>query len=1419
MSRPLFSPARRSWILLCRATAILATTSLFVVGHAAEPDAVKQIEAAFGPAIQPLLKQYCFDCHSGEQIEADVDLSTFATIDDVRQNARVWQQVAEMLESGQMPPKDADQPADEERKRLQTWVREFLTSEATARAGDPGPVVLRRLNNVEYTFTVRDLTGVSELDPAREFPVDGAAGEGFTNTGQSLVMSPALVTKYLDAAKEIARHAVLLPDGMRFSPSVTPADWTNETLARIREFYRQYSDASGGDQVNLQGVVFETNDGGRLPVERYLAATLEARDALKQGDAAIAKIAHERGHSPKYLRQLWGALSAPAGDGPSQLLDDLRAKWSGAKPEDAHKLTEAIARWQKALWRFTSVGHIGKLNGPQAWMEPVDPIAARQEIRLKLPEAAPGQDVVIYLSAGDAGDGNEHDFVVWERPRLVAPGRPDLSLRDLGAVCQQLAVRREQIIGASAKCLTAAAEASDAKEPADVKALAAKHGVEEELLGAWLDYLGIAGKGPAKIGNLVTGRLESASGYDFVKGWTGNDALSVVANSSDQHVRIPGNLRGHSLAVHPAPTQSIAVGWRSPGAMTIDVGGAVQHAHPECGNGVAWSLELRRGNARQKLGAGISHGATPVAVGPASGIAVQEGDLIVLAINPRDGNHSCDLTAVDLNIRGGEREWDLARDVSPDILAANPHGDRYGNAAIWHFFSEPAAGGGEAAIPAGSLLAKWQTTASREEKQGLAEQLQTLLSRQPGELPKDSPDTALYHQIASVGGPLLSAALHELANKPAAAEGGESTFGLDPELFGRHPNDPAASVDAASLCVQAPSLVEVRLPADLVAGADFVTTGALDNATGQEGSVQLHVQTTRPSAVVGLEASATAETNAGGPWTSNNRGVSHATPVVVAEGSAARKRFEKAFADFRNLFPAALCYTKIVPVDEVVTLTLFYREDDQLQRLMLDDAQKAELDRLWDQLHFVSQDALKLVDAYAQLMEYATQDADPKVFEPLRKPIHDRAEAFKQLLVTSEPQHVDAVLAFAGKAFRRPLKESESRELRELYAQLRGEDFPHDEAVQLLLARVFVSPAFLYKLETPVDGGSQGPIDGAELATRLSYFLWSSCPDGELLSLAEQGRLQDPATLVAQTRRMLGDAKTRRLATEFACAWLHIHGFDQLDEKSERHFPTFGALRGAMYEEAIQFFTDLFQHDGSILSIVDADYAFLNEELAKHYEIPGVTGPQWRRVDGVKAHGRGGALALAAILAKQAGASRTSPILRGAWLSEVVLGEKLPRPPKGVPVLADEVPAGLTERQLTERHSTDAGCAKCHQRIDPFGFAMEGFDAIGRHRTRDAAGLAINTQVKLPDGTEVDGMAGLQKYLLTARRDAFVRQFTRKLLGYALGRSVQLSDEPLLAEIQTALAASDYRFAAAVERIVASRQFREIRGREVAQAE
>jgi hypothetical protein len=1394
--------------------------------RAEEPADLQVLSETYQSEIKPLLNSYCRNCHGPDLAEAEIDLSTFASLDDVRRVPDLWQRVAEMLESGQMPPGEVEQPTEAQHKRMLGWVREYLAREAQAHAGDPGPVLLRRLNNVEYTNTVRELTGLDSLDPASEFPVDSAAGEGFTNTGQSLVMSPALFTKYLDAAKQIAAHAVLLPDGLRFSTSTARGDWINESLARVRAFYGKFTEDTDGERVNLQGIEFNTNGGGRLPLTRYLAATLAERDRLNRDAGQLDLVAAERGLSAKYLRMLWNVLQAPPNDRQhgkaSPLLAAVRARWLAAGTDDASALAAEIALWQKALWRFSSVGHIGKRDGPRAWMEPIDPIVARQEFRVELP-ASGTSEATIYLAAGDAGDGNAQDYVVWERPRLVAQGRPDLLLRDVPRVAQALAARRDRLFGSAASCLAAAVEANRAEAAVDIDALAEQHRVDPDALRGWLDYLGIAREEAPRIGTLLDQTIEGLAGYEFVKGWVGDEALSLVANSSDQAVRIPGNLKPHSVAVHPSPTQAVVVGWRAAAAAKLAISGSVQHAHPECGNGVEWILEMRRGNTRQRLADGMSHGANVVAFGPLEDVQVRVGDFITLAIHPRDGNHSCDLTAVELTLCDGAQTWDLAQDVSDNVLAANPHPGSDGRPDTWHFCFETSGGAADQGIPANSLLAQWQIAASDDQRQQLAQRVQSLLRNGPGELSPDSPDARLYRQLTSLAGPLLLPALHGIAaerSDESEALAGQQ-WGLRPQQFGRFPGDGAESdsVDSNSLCIQAPAVIEIRLPAELVAGTAFVTTGALHTRGMDEGSVQLWVSATKPAAAGGLQPTSVRETSTPGKWTSNQRGLDHARPVIAADGSAARQRFARWFADYRQLFPAALCYSKIVPVDEVITLSLYYREDDQLQRLLLSDAQCAELDRLWAELRFISQDALKLVDALAQLLEYASQDADPSVFEPLQQPIMERAGKFRQQLLDAEPHHVQAVISLAERAFRRPLAVTEKRDLEQFYEKLRSEEYPHDQSVRLLLTRVLVSPEFLYRIEKPGPGTEQVPVSDYELATRLSYFLWSSPPDAELLALAAAGELRKPDTLAAQAVRLLQDPKVSRLANEFACQWLHLADFAQLNEKSERHFPSFAALRGDMHEEAVRFFTDLFQQNRSILNMVDADYTFVNDKLAAHYGIAGIEGPDWRRVEGVRRLGRGGVLTFAATLAKQAGASRTSPILRGAWISEVVLGEKLPRPPKNVPVLDDNIPAGLTERQLTERHSSDASCAKCHARIDPFGFALEHFDAIGGYRARDAAGLAIDSSTRLPDGTQIADEQGLKDYVISARRDAFVRQFTRKLVGYALGRSVQLSDEPLLREMCDALAANDYRVHVAIEYLVRSRQFREIRGRKAVESD
>ena len=1266
------------------------------------------LTASVQAAPQQILQTYCLSCHSTEKQKGDLDLEA----SDIRKEPHVWENVLDQISLGEMPPKKEKQLTDAEKKQLAEWVRGTLDQIALDSAGDPGPVVLRRLSNMEYAYTLRDLTGVDSLDPAKEFPVDGAAGEGFTNTGAALVMSPALLTKYLEAAKDVAAHAVLTPHGLRWSPSTSPQDWKDETLARIRAIYARHTTTGDGSQTVAQGIKLDTGTGnGRLPLAKYL-------DALQGRGSAD-------GLSPKYLQILREALT---GTKPSMLLDPLRTKFRDKK------LTVAdIEPWQKALWRFANIGHIGKVNGPKAWQEPVTPLVSKHEMRVKL---SPDRDATLYLATSDAGDGSADDEVVWENPRLVAKGRPDLPISGLPALVKHLEAQRAKVIASTEQCLAAIAAGNDDADPA--------------MTAAWREYLGY---GTTKLDPLLTKKMESTPDYNFIKGWTGDNALSVLANSSDATVRIPGEMKARSIATHPSPTRASVIAWRCEKAGTLRVHGDVSDAHTECGNGVTWALEVRRGPISEVLAKGETKGNQIFKFGPFESVRVDAGQVVALVIGPKDGNHGCDLTAVNLTLSDGAKTWDLAKDVSPNILAGNPHGP-------WHFLSQPAAVGAAPDLPA--PIAEWRKNPSPE----LAVKVRQFL---------------------------------------------EMDFPLNSPLLRRFHNERPEPSQPSDLKAKAPSVLEVRIPAALANGAEFVVTGRLASKTA--GSVQMQLLTKKPDVATNLVAGRSDTTLTNGQWSDNNLLTHNSAPVIVNDGSEARGRLESAFEDFRAIFPISLCYPRIVPVDEVVTLTLFFREDDHLRRLMLTEAEARELDRAWEELLFVSEAPLKLVDAFEQLWQYATQDAKPDAFEPMRKPIMSGAAKFKEQQIEAEPGHVQAVLDFAAQAWRRPLTENDRSGMRTLYQKLLSQDMPHAGAVRMMLARVLMTPAFLYRGEKAAPGTKAAPVNDWELATRLSYFLWSSAPDDELRQLAANGTLHQTDVLVAQTKRMLKDARVRRLAIEFGCQWLHVRDVAELDEKSERHFPTFASVRADMQEEVTRFFMDLIQNDRSVLSLLDADHTFVNAALAKHYGIK-TDKSEWHRVDHLRAQGRGGMLGFAATLAKHSGASRTSPILRGNWLSEVVLGEKLPRPPKGVPVLPEEAPAGLTERQLIERHSSDEKCAGCHKRIDPFGFALESFDAIGRTRSKDAAGLSIDTRTSLANGTAIEGLDGLRSYLVTTRRDDFLRQFCRKLLGYSLGRSVQLSDKPLITSMLTELNAGEHRVATAIELIVRSPQFREVRGKD-----
>lgn len=398
-----------------------------------------------------------------------------------------------------------------------------------------------------------------------------------------------------------------------------------------------------------------------------------------------------------------------------------------------------------------------------------------------------------------------------------------------------------------------------------------------------------------------------------------------------------------------------------------------------------------------------------------------------------------------------------------------------------------------------------------------------------------------------------------------------------------------------------------------------------------------------------------------------------------------------------------------------------------------------------------------------------------------------------------------AVVDFATKAWRRPLAPEELTELSKLYADGRAKELDRESAAREVVLRVLVSPNFLFKLEDASQPGEH-PLNAWELATRLSYFLWSSTPDDRLRQLAADGSLLKPEVFTAEVQRMLKHRRANALADEFAGQWLKFNGFVEKANVDPTKFPEFTPeLRRDMAREASEFFTYFFREDRPVREIVGADYTFLNERLAKFYGVPNVTGDEFRKVPVAEYH-RGGVLGMGTVLTKNSYPHRTSPVLRGNWLLTSVLGTPTPPPPNDVPKLDDSAAKATTLRSRLEAHRADKACSVCHDKIDPLGFALEGFDVIGRVRTKDEAGQPVDDSGQMKNGPKFQGLDGLRQFL-SSRDKEFTEHFCRMMVGYALGRTVLPTDQPLINTMQAALAKSDGHVSAAILTLAQSRQF------------
>ena len=995
----------------------------------AAPPSSSALEQQFTQTVRPFIAQYCAPCHSGSSPAAQFDLKAYTTVNMVAQDHPRWALVLEKLTAQQMPPKGMPQPPAENRQAVIAWIQALRLNEMRRMAGDPGLVLARRLNNAEYNYTIRDLTGV-DIRPAREFPVDPANPAGFDNSGESLSMSPTLLQKYLQAAREVADHMVLTPDGFNFAPypMLVETDREKYTIQRIVNFYeRQPTDYAD---------YFEA-------AWRY-----KHRRALGKPGASLNSIAAETKVSPKYLNMVWPLLEEPA----------------------------------------------------QAAKQEVGPVAKLQAMWRDLPAAS--------------------------------------------------------------------------TDPADLALLRAR------------------------------------------------------------------------------------------------------------------CVEMRDFVARIRKDTGMQH-AAPV-------------------------------------VRG--------------------------------------------LPPASQPLLNWK---NRE------------------------------------------FALHRRDFDPKALRNDTDPPPVVPEI----PKYPGLHQEAAPRWA---ALVDYSRAGD----PDLV--------------------------------------------------------VPVAE----RARYEQSFRRFASIFPDGF-YVKergrYYPDDSedkgrflsasFHNVMGYFRDDTALQELILDENGKKELDRLWDEFDFIADytnrtwvqyydnesgevqgkgaeagtlrpadkavNAPEIVfglrDAYVAKAKSNPQN-DPVAVEAILdhfQRVNDTLRRMERMRLEAETRHLDMLLKFAARAYRKPLSDADREDILAYYQELRKKDgMSHEDAMRESIVGVLMSPDFCFRMDlldtrAALDAASKAevravavkapsgvtgrPLSGYALASRLSYFLWSSMPDEELLSHAAAGDLQRPNVLLAQVRRMLRDDRAKGFATEFSGNWLDFRRFEDYNGVDRERFPSFdNSLREAMFEEPIRFIQDAIRNDRSVLDLLYGNYTFVNPVLAKHYGMPEVAGTEdtWARVDDASRYQRGGLLGMSVFLTENSPGLRTSPVKRGYWVVRRVLGEVIPPPPPVVPELPnDESKSDLPIRDMLAAHRQNPVCGSCHTRFDVFGLAFEGYGPIGEARTKDLAGRPVETKAELPGGSEAAGLEGVLTYIREHRQKDFLDNLSRKLLGYALSRSLLLSDELTVQRMEARLAASGYRFSALLETAVTSPQF------------
>ena len=682
----------------------------------------------------------------------------------------------------------------------------------------------------------------------------------------------------------------------------------------------------------------------------------------------------------------------------------------------------------------------------------------------------------------------------------------------------------------------------------------------------------------------------------------------------------------------------------------------------------------------------------------------------------------------------------------------------------------------------------------------------------------------------------------------------------NPELlnalkFGRHPK--GDQIDSDWFVVKAPAVIEIPLSADLqkqLEGMHLLMSCQLDPEHSREGSVFLQHSMHAPSKDT----------------------FSRNTEHLTFNDSETARRLAESAEVFCNTFPNRFFY-----VDDVRGLAAgfhlvegFFRDDSPLVQRVLNDDQNAQLNRLWQELDFVTKSTETLLRGFVwferserevlhdtrfdflrsedpqliedsllskfeklyldkmgvqrigDTLETETPNARFEMIHGFFEQIRSGLQRQRDLTKLAEQRALTDLEQFAQRAFRRSPTPETLHSLRRLYGQLRDDGQSVEASIRSVVIAILMSPDFCYIHTTRPNGNGIYPLNSDDLATRLSFFLWSSLPDDQLLAAAQNGKLQNEDELAEQAKRMLNDDRIEAFAREFLGQWLRYRDYLAKDPINAEAFPGYTQeLREAMFEEPVRLATHLIRTNQPITHLLNSDMTFVNQSLARHYageierqynHATGLKNDQtWKPVTGLHQAGRGGLFGMAVILTKNSAGERTSPVKRGFWSVHHLLGQHFPPPPANVPELpTSEKKAAATIRELLAAHVADAQCAMCHTHIDGLGLAMEGFDPIGRSRTKDSAGRNIDNVATLPNGQTAEGIPGLIEYIEQHRRQDFIRTLCSKFLGYALGRSINLSDQPLLTAMEHALEQNDYRFSILFDMVVRSPQFRQQRGRD-----